>query len=568
MSQTPEEKNPLTPETPTAEPAKKTVAYDESLFEGSTVFGKPQEDGKKSRLTPKAKGLLTAAIAVAVAGAVGLTVFLLPKGADDTNSSSTASTSSFTVTAIREDNVAEVQVYNEKEFLRFLPVVTESQDEDGEAEIQWQAEGYEAYDLTGAASLVQSAIALESEKRLNVKDGQPLADDYADRLAELAYGAEPGEGEASVYGFDRPYAALAVRTDEDETVTVLIGDYAPDDSGRYISVSGDRHVYIINESKFGTGRYSFNTAAADLINPQMVTTITENDGTKDYFVDGALNYIDTIVLTGSHLDKKLVIETAPEDLTAIQFVVTSPAFRACNEDNVAKILSVAESGLDADGAYKLGYTDEDLAAYGLDDPYTKVAIHIGTYQATLTFGKPIDGYYPCIVSGRDILYKVNDSADWIAFQDKDIYFDSLFLEYIANISEFTVETEEKSVTFRLVREDPDDSSNFTVKVDGYEDLEIPSDELCYYYSRILSLSEEETASGESPTKTPYLTFRFRYLQAGKKEDTIALYRYSTRRYLFTLNGEGSALVSASRVQDLYDCLDALLDGEKIGRASY
>ena len=42
MSQTPEEKNPLTPETPTAEPAKKTVAYDESLFEGSTVFGKPQ----------------------------------------------------------------------------------------------------------------------------------------------------------------------------------------------------------------------------------------------------------------------------------------------------------------------------------------------------------------------------------------------------------------------------------------------------------------------------------------------------------------------------------------------
>ncbi len=568
MSQTPEEKKPLTPETPAEEPAKKPVAYDESLFEGSTVFAKPQETGKKSRLTPKARGLLMAGIAVAVAGAVGLTVFLLPQGAQGGQSSSTASQGAYTLTAIREEDVAGVTLYNAKETLRFQPVSVEVEGEEESQKIVWQAEGYEAYDLTGAGNLVKGAIALSSQKRLNVKDGQPLADDYADRLESLPYGAQKGEDEKSIYGFDRPYAALAIRTGDDKTGTVLIGDYAPDDSGRYLSVSGDRYVYVINESNFGTGRYSFNTAAADLINPQAVTAITENDGTKDYFVDGVLNYIDSITLTGSHLGKKIVLETAPEDLSAVQFVATVPAFRACNQDNVNKILAVAEGGLDAAGAYKLGYTDADLDAYGLQDPYAKADIHIGTYRVTLTFGKPIDGYFPCIVSGRDIIYKVSEATDWVSFSDKDLYFDSLFLEYIANISDFTVETEEKSVTFRLIRKDPEEPSQFTVQVDGYEDLSISSEELCFYYARILALSEEETAAGESPTDKPYLTFRFRYRKAGKKEDTIALYRYSTRRYLFTLNGDGNSLVSASRVQDLYDCLDTLLAGEEIGRASY
>ena len=49
---------------------------------------------------------------------------------------------------------------------------------------------------------------------------------------------------------------------------------------------------------------------------------------------------------------------------------------------------------------------------------------------------------------------------------------------------------------------------------------------------------------------------------------ISLYRYSTRRYFYTLNGQGDALVSAAIVQDLHKCLDTLLAGEKIGRNQY
>lgn len=564
----------------TASPAKKKVEYDESLFEGSTVFSAPEKEKKRKtvRFTPTKRGILFSVLAVVVAAAVAVPVLLLPKNNDD-NTPSGTETPTYEVTALKEDKVAQMRLYNANGEILIYPETAEedasdttADGADGEtedADIHWLVKGFEEYDLSGAASLVQGTIAITSSKQLDAAEGALLADDYLSRLAELPYGTEAEEDEeANVYGFDHPYAAMTVTgTEETDSFTVLLGCYSPDGAGRYVSVTGDSHVYVVNDSSFSTGTYTFNTTVPDLISTAMVEPIREEEGTADYFVDGSLNYIDTLVLTGS-CRTKMVVETAPEELSAVAFVVTDPSFRAGNSDNIGNILSVAESGMYASGAYVLGYTKEDLKKYKLDDPFSVIDINIGTYQVTLTFGEESDGYYPCLVSGSSVIYKVSAAGnEWIAYGSKEIYFDSLFLEYIANISQITVETEEKSVTFHLLRENDDDGTDFDVAVKDYDELNISSDELCYYYGRILALAAEEYASTEIPTDKPYISFTIRYINSGR-EDVIALYRYSTRRYLYTLNGEGDALVAASIVQDLYDCLDTLLAGETIGRAKY
>ncbi len=570
--------------------AKEKVEYDESLFEGSTVFSAPKEDEKKAKhrtAKPRVKGLIISAVAVVVAAAVALTVWLVPYSKDpDKKINSEAKT--YTVIKTNEAEVVSVDLHNKNGDIHiYVPEDRKSSKatSSGSASsgstssgtkvesYDWCVQGYEQYNMTGAMYILQSAINVSASKKLSAESGQKLAGDLKD-YTDFAFegsGKKVSDDEKNAYGFTEPYAVIDVNClEEEDSYTMIIGSYTPDKSGRYVSVSGDDSVYVVPDGNFTLGKYSFGTTVPDLINSSMVDAVTETDSTSKYFVDGTLTYIDSLTMTGSCRENKLVVESAPEELSAMAFVVTSPSFRAGNEENISKVLGICNSGMSASGAYKLGYTDADLKQYGLDKPYSKIDIKIGSYEVTLTFGAPIDDtYYPCVVGGRDIIYKVAVADyEWVAYASKDIYFDSLFLEFIANIDKIVVETDEKTVTFDLVRENKSDGTDFDVKVEGYDDLKIDTQELCYYYGRILALSVEEYApAGTKPSGTPYITFKISYTTKDNV-DVISLYRYSTRRYFYTLNGQGDALVSAAIVQDLHKCLDTLLAGEKIGRNQY
>ncbi|MBP5618315.1 MAG: DUF4340 domain-containing protein, partial [Clostridia bacterium] len=397
MSQTPEEKDLLTAQESAAEapslpeeeaaPPKKAVAYDESLFEESTVFSKPKEEPKKKGLRPAVKGAILAGIAVVVAGAVGLTVLLLPATNGGSNVPSNMLSAVYGVTEVKEADLVEAKLYNAAGTLRFYPEATEATSSDEEASITWLVEGYEKYNLSGAGMLVGGAVGVSTESRLNPKEGQLLADDYLDRLGSLRYGAEAGEDDESVYGFDRPYAAFCMTGKDGAKTAFIIGDWAPDGSGRYVTATGKDGIYIINDSGYSVGRYSFAATAADLIDSAVVDPVMQNENNADYFVDAGLSLMDDITLSGRSIGTKLVFEIAPEDLAALTYVLTEPSFRATNEDNVDKLFNVASSGFSAAGAYRLGYTEADLAQYGLDNPYVDLVIRVGDWRTHLSFGK-------------------------------------------------------------------------------------------------------------------------------------------------------------------------------------
>ena len=80
------------------------------------------------------------------------------------------------------------------------------------------------------------------------------------------------------------------------------------------------------------------------------------------------------------------------------------------------------------------------------------------------------------------------------------------------------------------------------------------------------MATEEFTDEPTPTgDDAYMTITVNYTDKSRSADVIRLYKHSARRYYYTLNGTGNSLISKSSVDDLYTCLDKLLNGEEIGR---
>ncbi len=577
-------------------PAKKKIEYDESLFENSTIFGSSTVTVKKRKLSPLKKGLLLSGIAIVLAAAILVVTLVIPEAQDTTQASSAASTPTYTVTSFAEAKVNKVTVYNSNHPDGYAIYKVENEASSSSAATSsgassntvnyaWKVEGYEKYDLSSAQYLVKAVIAITSSKKYD-NLASTKADDY--EIGDFSFNATASVSassatesvsEANIYGFDTPYSVINIDA-ENGSLMVIVGNTAPDGSGRYVTVSGDDSIYVVSESEI----VYVGSDLKDLVGLLAVSYMLQDESNAGYYSEGALVKIDSIELGGTCRPKKITVESPPDELSAISYVVSSPVFRAANETSVNNILSVATSGLSNDGAYVLGYTDADLKKYGLDNPYSTVNINIGTYKVALKFGAPIeqknaDGtfskYYPCIVNDKDIIYRIavpegtEDNPDWISYKDTDVYYESLFLEYITGISSINMAFADKQATFNLTHSTTDNGSKtFTVdSPEANEGVTIEKKQLSYLYGRILNLSAESISNDPVPNIEPYLTITIKYTDKSKQTDVIRLYKATTRRYFYTLNGQGNALVAANRVEDLYARMNDLLSGVEIKRGN-
>ncbi len=558
-------------------PSKKKIEYDESLFENSTIFGASTVTVKKRKLKPLTKGLILSSVAIVVAVAILVVTVIIPNMNDDnTGTVSLSSTPTYTVTSIPEAEVNKVTVFNANHPDGYVlnKVYNEADDtssasSSGSVNYTWRVEGLEKYDLMSTKYLVQAALAITSNKKYDGLD-TVKADDY--EIGEFRFGDEATESreDTNIYGFDTPYSVVVVERDSG-IFKIVVGNNAPDNSGRYTTVTGDDSIYVVSETKLSY----FASDCKDMVGLLAVNYMLQTEENADYYSDNSLVRIDNIKLGGTCRKTNITIESPPDELSAITYVVTSPVFRACDEDAVNKILSVATSGLANSGAYVLGYTDADVAKYGLDNPYSTVEINIGSYKVSLKFGAPIDGFYPCIVDGKDIIYRIpvgegtEENPDWISYKDTDVYYESLYLEYITGISSINMEFADKQATFKLNHtENENGSKTFTVECDEAADgVTIEKKQMSFLYGRILNISAESITQDTIPDTEPYLTITVNYTDKSKSTDIIRMYKATTRRYYYTLNGKGNALVAANRVEDLYARMNDLLNGIEIKRGN-
>lgn len=561
---------------------REQIEIDESLFENSTLFGESEvKEKKKSKLSPIKKGIISiSSLALLTAVVLVVVMFVIPKGGDDNetiDTSSVATKTEFEVMTVKPADIKQVTVKNDSDNFTLIP--KETTDSEGNTGYAWLAKGYEHIDFTTPAYMIDAIINVKALKKFDIDEAAIVNAESDTTASDLTSSGDTESGANDPYGFSKPYSVLKVELNDGGGYKVTVGSVSPDKSGRYINISGDgdfkkheKTAYLVDTSVINcVGNSLLNSV--NMISAPAITSSGEND---EYFDSGELIKFDELLI-GGRLHKNTIKVICPsDDLSLLSYMIEEPNEQAANDESVNSILGIV-GGVYNSGAYVLDYKNSDIKKYGLDNPYLTYYIKVGDRYIDMKISElQDDGYYAYTVNysndggktvvDKNIIYKLNaEGYEYFELKSEEIFFEKLFIEYVKYVESMSVTVSgEPTHTFTLDHEEGNEA-HFTVTTE--KGKEIDDDEFCYYYARLLYLTALENDDTDYAVGDDFvIKFKISYTTEGKADDEIVIYPYdkNVRRYVYKLNGNGTALVSKTLVEDLINCLEPLASGKSIG----
>ena len=561
---------------------REQIEIDESLFENSTLFGESEvKEKKKSKLSPIKKGIISiSSLALLTAVVLVVVMFVIPKGGDDNetiDTSSVATKTEFEVMTVKPADIKQVTVKNDSDNFTLIP--KETTDSEGNTGYAWLAKGYEHIDFTTPAYMIDAIINVKALKKFDIDEAAIVNAESDTTASDSTSSGDTESGANDPYGFGKPYSVLKVELNDGGGYKVTVGSVSPDKSGRYINISGDgdfkkheKTAYLVDTSVINcVGNSLLNSV--NMISAPAITSSGEND---EYFDSGELIKFDELLI-GGRLHKNTIKVICPsDDLSLLSYMIEEPNEQAANDESVNSILGIV-GGVYNSGAYVLDYKNSDIKKYGLDNPYLTYYIKVGDRYIDMKISElQDDGYYAYTVNysndggktvvDKNIIYKLNaEGYEYFELKSEEIFFEKLFIEYVKYVESMSVTVSgEPTRTFTLDHEEGNEA-HFTVTTE--KGKEIDEDEFCYYYARLLYLTALENDDTDYAVGDDFvIKFKISYTTEGKADDEIVIYPYdkNVRRYVYKLNGNGTALVSKTLVEDLINCLEPLASGKSIG----
>lgn len=561
---------------------REQIEIDESLFENSTLFGESEvKEKKKSKLSPIKKGIISiSSLALLTAVVLVVVMFVIPKGGDDNetiDTSSVATKTEFEVMTVKPADIKQVTVKNDSDNFTLIP--KETTDSEGNTGYAWLAKGYEHIDFTTPAYMIDAIINVKALKKFDIDEAAIVNAESDTTASDSTSSGDTESGANDPYGFGKPYSVLKVELNDGGGYKVTVGSVSPDKSGRYINISGDgdfkkheKTAYLVDTSVINcVGNSLLNSV--NMISAPAITSSGEND---EYFDSGELIKFDELLI-GGRLHKNTIKVICPsDDLSLLSYMIEEPNEQAANDESVNSILGIV-GGVYNSGAYVLDYKNSDIKKYGLDNPYLTYYIKVGDRYIDMKISElQDDGYYAYTVNysndggktvvDKNIIYKLNaEGYEYFELKSEEIFFEKLFIEYVKYVESMSVTVSgEPTHTFTLDHEEGNEA-HFTVTTE--KGKEIDDDEFCYYYARLLYLTALENDDTDYAVGDDFvIKFKISYTTEGKADDEIVIYPYdkNVRRYVYKLNGNGTALVSKTLVEDLINCLEPLASGKSIG----
>ena len=207
---------------------------------------------------------------------------------------------------------------------------------------------------------------------------------------------------------------------------------------------------------------------------------------------------------------------------------------------------------------KIGFTEEDLAAYNLDNPAYTLSYtyeHVETPEdVTLYFSEIENGFCNVYRDGGDTIYSVLAARiNLHKFDQLGLVNSNQFNRDINLVERVVVDVPDGSYVYGLNR----DSGQLAVTRDN-EQIDA---ELFTKLFKII-ISSRITDFAEKPADAePAVRITVRYNAENRKNDTIAFYPISDRLYYMELNGTGSFSVSSVYIDKLLESVNKLNSGE-------
>ena len=237
------------------------------------------------------------------------------------------------------------------------------------------------------------------------------------------------------YGLDKPKAEVrAIYSDQTEK-DMFFGNEAPDKSGTYCRIDGDKNVYLVNSGSVDM----FFTDKLQMFEKQLTNELEENEK------------ITEVNISGTAFDKDIYISREKSAvIDSLVYTMTSPYDAACDTSTVTDF-ATSFFGVKMSQVAAAGAGQKDLEAYGLKEPYMNIKVKTdGDRTANILVSeKDSDGKYYIMKSGGTIIYSADDDefkfydTDRRYFLDSSVYkpnmsnIDSVQISYNENTYEYT-----------------------------------------------------------------------------------------------------------------------------------
>lgn len=491
----------------------------------STIFADPAHYNEQSRKAPKngKKSPLVKIIAVVLAAGIAVGAYfaidrLVPEPEENKEESILID-----VVSTSAAHVKEIKIKNETAEYKIAPKITQS---GSESVTEWSLSGVDAK-YTDSSVIEEVADAV-----LNIDAVRELTDTSDD------------------YGFDAESIKVEVVGDGDslESYTVIIGDNAPGELGCYCKVSNSDKVYIV-ESDVAL------TLQKEPIEFAVTTGYTGVTPTLDnisYFKDGQIFDFDYISISGAKYNKTITIKPQTDESINAYFayIVTSPAKRIANDEQVTALLTNFENGITSVGAFSYKKDAATLKKYRLDKPDFIVTLALGKQKETIKFSVVDDLFCALIDSKTDMIHKIPISTLTISKNKVEDYYSSfIILETLSGLSGMKVKTPDgKQYNFDLKFTAADDENDTEQRYQAfYKGRELDIANFKRFYQKMIALTpiSHESKSGLKTAATITLVH-----SSGTSDVVLTFKKYSSARYQVELDGIPMGLITASAFNEI------------------
>ena len=419
-----------------------------------------------------------------------------------------------TLYALNTDEIESIEVQNESDHFTFLF-------KDGGVVLEGYEDSY--YDDTETSTVLRLSRQLQAYDTI-----ESNAEDLA------------------LYGLDNPQAKATVTNTDGKKLTVLVGNMMPSNTAYYVMIEGDGTVYGVEKDYlyfYFKDQYTFLS--------KRVTPLYEED-TGYLFENFALTHNgEPMISIGTFSEEDEAFYNASG-----LYKITAP-FSAIGDNT--QIVEYFESvgTMTAARIQKIGFTEEDLAAYNLDNPAYTLSYtyeHVETPEdVTLYFSEIENGFCNVYRDGGDTIYSVLAARiNLHKFDQLGLVNSNQFNRDINLVERVVVDVPDGSYVYGLNR----DSGQLAVTRDN-EQIDA---ELFTKLFKII-ISSRITDFAEKPADAePAVRITVRYNAENRKNDTIAFYPISDRLYYMELNGTGSFSVSSVYIDKLLESVNKLNSG--------
>ncbi len=465
--------------------------------------------------------LIALFVVIILAGALAALVLLVPKAPEENSSSGTESYTLYQQSTAALDHV---EIANTLDTFTVRKTGSDT----------WTIEGLEAFTMREdfMESVIKTAAALTA------------IDKVGDNITDMVQ-----------YGLDQPSSRVTAHFKDGTSKTFEIGGQVPGENKYYVRLAGENSVYVISN----TYMTYFLKAQTDFVSAE-ITPVNESGLT-----------IENATFSGTCRPAPIVLRRATDEE-----VQADPTLKY----NVYRVISPHEGGVDFDrggrfiqyvngmmgeGVVAIKPTAEDMAKYGLDNPYSVVEYKASEGQSVkLSFGKTEEGDAEGIRyvyrDGVSLIYKVNASeVTWAEVTEQEMISPLYFSPGIDDIAEIHVVSEGQNYDFVLAEGD-DDGMNITCngeKVDTENFRKLLNLMISLPAEEVADITDASQATGE---KLMSLTYR---LKDSDYDVEISLIDAGNRRAYISKNGEITYTTRSTYADKFAAEMQKFLNGEEV-----